>query len=149
MDKQENRLESIKDEKKGMNTMDFVLGALIGGVVGAACALYLAPKSEKDIRSTLNGQAALLKQKGEELRHVAFSKGSDLVAIAKDKTTNLSKNIYKETMNKEDEFRAKEVQNNRTEYVSIKPFQSSHEDIQKKLEEAQKALDEQEKKIKA
>ena len=40
-----------------MNTKDFVIGALIGGIVGAASALLLAPKSGKELRQDLNHQA--------------------------------------------------------------------------------------------
>ncbi|MGV3487537.1 MAG: YtxH domain-containing protein [Tuberibacillus sp.] len=35
---------------KSTNTGSFILGAVIGGLVGAATALLLAPKSGKELR---------------------------------------------------------------------------------------------------
>lgn len=55
-------------EVKGEDTSSsFLLGALIGGLVGAAAAIFLAPKSGKELRSTLNNQAESLKEKTVQL----------------------------------------------------------------------------------
>lgn len=45
----------------------FLLGALVGGLVGAAAAIFLAPKTGKELRSTLNNQAGTLKEKTIQL----------------------------------------------------------------------------------
>jgi gas vesicle protein len=142
MGNQENRLDTVQESRmeNGSNTKTFLLGAFIGGVVGAATALFLSPKYGNEIRQTLNEQATLLKTKGEQLRHVAISKGNDLVDAAKERST----------LNKDSENGAKKEHLTEVEYVSIKPFQSSsQEDLQKKLEETKKALEDEEQKIKA
>ena len=41
-----------------MNTKDFLIGTLIGGIVGATTALFLAPKSGKELRSDISDQAS-------------------------------------------------------------------------------------------
>jgi gas vesicle protein len=49
------------------SSSSFLLGALIGGLVGAAAAIFLAPKSGREIRSTINNQAGTLKEKTVQL----------------------------------------------------------------------------------
>lgn len=49
--------------KDGINSKDFLIGTLIGGIVGATTALFLAPKSGKELRDDLNTQANALKEK--------------------------------------------------------------------------------------
>jgi len=53
--------------KNEESSSSFLLGALIGGLVGAAAAMMLAPKSGKEIRSTINNQAGSLKEKTVQL----------------------------------------------------------------------------------
>jgi gas vesicle protein len=132
-------LEERVKEPQQSNTKDFLLGALIGGVVGAATALFLAPKSGKEIRNTLN-----------ELKDVTISKGSELVSVAKDSKamfTNTT-NQVKQIVNKEKDFSEKEEHTTEIKYVPIEPYQSSHEELQRKLEEAQKAIEAEERKLK-
>jgi gas vesicle protein len=132
-------LEERVKEAQQSNTKDFLLGALIGGVVGAATALFLAPKSGKEIRNTLN-----------ELKDVTISKGSELVSVAKDSKamfTNTT-NQVKQIVNKEKDFSEKEEHTTEIKYVPIEPYQSSHEELQRKLEEAQKAIEAEERKLK-
>jgi gas vesicle protein len=40
-------------ENNNMNGKDFLLGALVGGIIGAAAALLLAPKSGKELRQDI------------------------------------------------------------------------------------------------
>jgi gas vesicle protein len=141
MSNQELRSEAQEEnsrESQQSSTKDFLLGALIGGVVGAATALLLTPKSGKEIRSTFH-----------DIKDVTISKGSELVAVAKDKTifTNI-KSPTTQTMNKEKDFSEKEDYKTEIKYVPIEPYKSSHEELQRKLEEAQKALEAEEQKIK-
>ncbi|TDL77506.1 YtxH domain-containing protein [Rhodococcus qingshengii] len=53
----------LNQNKSEDSSSSFLLGALIGGLVGAAAAIFLAPKSGKDLRSTINNQAETLKEK--------------------------------------------------------------------------------------
>jgi gas vesicle protein len=130
--------EERSKENQQSGTKDFLLGALIGGVVGAATALLLAPKSGKDIRSTFH-----------DIKDATLSKGSELVAVAKDsKLFSNTTSHAKQMMNKEMDFSEKEEHTTEVKYVPIEPYQTSHEELQRKLEEAQRALDAEEQKIK-
>lgn len=84
------------DEK--LHAKDFVIGALVGGIVGAAVALLLAPKAGSELRNDVAVQAVTLKDKGIELSETAKDKtvqlstqlkeqSSTLVGIVKAKTT--------------------------------------------------------------
>ncbi|SDN54218.1 YtxH domain-containing protein [Alkalicoccus daliensis] len=44
-------------EESVMNTKDFFIGALIGGLVGASTAFLVTPKSGREIREGINEQA--------------------------------------------------------------------------------------------
>jgi gas vesicle protein len=57
----------LNQNKSEDSSSSFLLGALIGGLVGAAAAIFLAPKSGKDLRSTINNQAETLKEKTVQL----------------------------------------------------------------------------------
>lgn len=77
--------DSIYEEER-VNMKDFVIGALVGGIVGAAAGLLLAPKSGKDLRSDVAVQAVHLKDKS-----------ADFSTSAKDKTAQLSKQIQEQS----------------------------------------------------
>lgn len=53
--------------KSESSSGSFLLGALIGGLVGAAAAIYLTPKLGKDLRTTFSSQADALKEKTAQL----------------------------------------------------------------------------------
>lgn len=76
--------------KEGMNGKDFVLGTLIGGIVGAAAALFLAPKSGKELRDDLGVQASVVKEKTDKLTTEAKEKSAEYVSIAKDKASTIT-----------------------------------------------------------
>ncbi|GER66443.1 hypothetical protein BpJC7_07140 [Weizmannia acidilactici] len=69
-----------------MSTKDFLTGAIVGGVVGAAVALMLAPKSGKELREDLNGQMEAIKGKTDGWREFAAEKGTKLASQAAEKT---------------------------------------------------------------
>lgn len=75
---------------KNSNGKDFIIGSLIGGLVGAATALFLAPKSGKEMRSNLGQQASVMKERTGKMTNDAFEKGSEFAAVAKDKTSSLT-----------------------------------------------------------
>ena len=60
-------------------------------------ALFLAPKSGKELRGDLNGQAYLLREKTESLRETAIEKGSEITSTVKDKTSALSKKVSEQS----------------------------------------------------
>lgn len=75
----------------------FLFGAIVGGVIGAAAALFLAPKTGKEMRSDLSTQAVQLKDKGIELSSVAKEKATEITAVAKDKTDEVTKTIQEQS----------------------------------------------------
>jgi gas vesicle protein len=102
------------NNNQNIDSKDFMIGALVGGMLGAAAALLLAPKAGKELRSDLNEQAVYLKDKSNEFSHLAREKSSNIVRTVseqsnqvatkvKDLTTNLRKDI--------DKWRAKEEEN--------------------------------------
>jgi gas vesicle protein len=73
---------SNQNNENNINAKDFIIGTFVGGIVGAATALLLAPKSGKELRTNLNDQAIVLKDKSGEL-----------ASKAKDTSQSLAKNI--------------------------------------------------------
>lgn len=91
-----------------INSKDFIIGTLIGGMVGATAALLLAPKSGKELRDDINQGATQAKDmaydwkdvaqvKGSELKEVAYDKGSELKQKAKESTGEIAKNVTDKT----------------------------------------------------
>lgn len=76
-----------------MNTKDFLIGTLIGGIVGASAALLLAPKSGKELRSDISEQAQIAKEKTTALTSTAYEKGNEWAQIAKDKSSDIAKTV--------------------------------------------------------
>lgn len=85
------------DNRDSINSKDFMIGALIGGIVGAAAALFLAPKSGRELRSNINEGAKYLSDKTEKMRQTAVEKGSELAEVAKIKTSQLTDSVSKQS----------------------------------------------------
>lgn len=107
-------MSNNNNNNQNIDSKDFMIGALVGGMLGAAAALLLAPKAGKELRSDLNEQAVYLKDKSNEFTHLAREKSSNIVRTVseqsnqvatrvKDLTSNLRKDI--------DKWRAKEEEN--------------------------------------
>jgi gas vesicle protein len=110
------------NNNQNIDSKDFIIGALVGGMLGAAAALLLAPKAGKELRSDLNEQAVYLKDKSNEISHLAREKSSNIVRTVseqsnqvatkvKDLTSNLRKDI--------DKWRSKEEENDSEFYGEI------------------------------
>lgn len=79
--------DSFYDEHEESGAGSFLLGAVVGGVIGAAAALFLAPKTGKEMRDDLSSQAVHLKEKGIEISTIAKDKATEYSAVAKDKAS--------------------------------------------------------------
>jgi len=75
----------------------FLMGALVGGVIGAAAALFLAPKTGREMRDDFSEQAVQLKNKGIELSAVAKDKATEITSVAKEKTDGLTKSFQEQS----------------------------------------------------
>jgi gas vesicle protein len=117
--------EYVSKENSQRNNEDssssFLLGALVGGVVGAVAAMLLAPKSGHEIRSTINNQAETIKEKTIQLMN------------KKKEADDLLEEITYIPIGNSGE----KSDNNKVDNL----------DINQKLEEAKKAFEEEEKKV--
>lgn len=149
--------------EESMNTKDFVIGALIGGIIGAGAALLLAPKPGKELISDISEQASVLKDKTSKIRDTAMEKGTVLAGTAKEKTTALSSTVSKqssEIVNKVKGFTSKNKEENQSDNVTEDAAESintaynegfpegnspvNDTEIQLKLDETKQAFDETE-----
>ena len=164
----ETRENNQNRNKENHTSKNFIAGAVIGGVVGAAAALLLAPKAGKEIRSGLNNQMNNLLEKTTQLSDDVFEKSNGLAAATKEKTALLSKAVVqqsKEIVNKAKGLTSDSIdeqEESETSYIPINNTASKintqkddvntsadqETDIMKKLEEAQRAFDEAENSIK-
>ncbi|WP_203246626.1 YtxH domain-containing protein [Sporosarcina beigongshangi] len=90
--------DSFYEEEKGNSSAgSFLCGALVGGIIGAATALFLTPKSGSEMRVDFTAQAVQLKDKSIEISSVAKEKATELTSVAKEKTGELSKTIQEQS----------------------------------------------------
>lgn len=82
--------DTFYDEKEDSGAGSFLFGAVVGGVIGAAAALFLAPKTGKEMRDDLSTQAGQIKDKSIELSAIAKEKATEYGSVAKDKATEYS-----------------------------------------------------------
>lgn len=143
---------AVNDRNKddNINAKDFLIGSLVGGIVGTLAALLLAPKSGKELRSDLNNQAHVLREKTDQIRSTAMVKSGELGSSVKEKTSELSRKVSEQSVGlvhkvtgRKDEVN-EIVTNNAVDELFEQDPQS---DIQRKLEETKKAFDETESKI--
>ncbi|WP_141433783.1 YtxH domain-containing protein [Bacillus sp. 03113] len=150
----ERNIENI-DQEEQINTKDFLIGALVGGIVGATAALLLAPKSGKELLNDINVQASSIKEKGDNIRKVVKLRGVELATTAKDKTENISQAVVEQSshlLNKvkkiksdilsESELAVSEPIEDEEDFISL----NNQEEIKQKLDETKKVLDEAESK---
>ncbi|MCH7322437.1 YtxH domain-containing protein [Solibacillus sp. MA9] len=80
-----------------IHAKDFIIGALVGGIVGAATALLLAPKAGSELRSDVAIQAVTLKDKGIELSGTAKEKTVQLSSQLKEQSTTIVEKVKSKT----------------------------------------------------
>lgn len=88
--------EAIYGDEK-IHAKDFVIGALVGGIVGAAVALLLAPKAGSELRNDVAVQAVTLKDKSIELSGTAKEKTAQLSSQLKEQSTTLVEKVKAKT----------------------------------------------------
>ncbi len=154
MTQQQNQNQNQANDNNNINSKDFMIGTLIGGIVGAATALLLAPKSGKDLRNDLNEQAGVLKEKTGQWKDSAVEKSNEFAAVAKEKSSAISKSVQEQSNNVVGKIKSYRSENNPQEEVSeglqdVSVGESTSiqetEDVNRKLEDTKKAFDETEK----
>jgi gas vesicle protein len=73
-----NRLEGVK-EMSEKNTRYFFLGAVLGGLVGAAVALLAAPKTGREMRAELLSSLEKASGKGKDLYIAVKNQTGDMM----------------------------------------------------------------------
>ncbi|MFS0864512.1 YtxH domain-containing protein [Fredinandcohnia sp. 179-A 10B2 NHS] len=112
------------------NGSTFILGAIVGGIVGAATALVLAPKTGQELRQKLNEQASIVKEKTNSFSKTLAEQSNQLLTKTKEPKEPAIEEVFDEVDNSE---------------PGIQVEDSSNEQLfQEKLAEAQKALEDAE-----
>ncbi|WP_404329568.1 YtxH domain-containing protein [Mesobacillus maritimus] len=133
-----------KDDSR-TNSRDFLVGAFIGALAGAAAALLFAPKSGRDLRTTINGQTNNILEKTDKVKEKALSKSNELANVAKEKASSVVHSVSHQSHELLEKVRDKQVLDESDRDSA--DFQNSSEEIQRKLEETQRAFDETESKL--
>ncbi|PLS14870.1 hypothetical protein CVD28_25450 [Bacillus sp. M6-12] len=84
---------AYQDEQENINSKDFLIGALIGGIVGAAAALFMAPKSGRELRENINGLRQTAMEKGNGFAEAARSKTSAVTEAVTSKSSGLMNKV--------------------------------------------------------
>ncbi|MGM0903341.1 MAG: YtxH domain-containing protein [Bacillota bacterium] len=134
-----------KDDSR-TNSRDFLVGAFIGALAGAAAALLFAPKSGKDLRTTINGQTINILEKTDKVKEKALSKSNELATVAKEKASSVVHSVSHQSQELLEKVRDKQVLDESVNRDSA-DFHNSSEEIQRRLEETQRAFDETESKL--
>ncbi len=148
-----NSFESVQEHGDNhINAKDFLIGTLVGGIVGALTALFLAPKSGKELRGDFNDQAYLLRGKTDHLRETAFEKSSELTSTVIDKTSAISKKVSEQSAGLVNKVKGLKSEGGDEQSNGGNPIDQLFEpnvdsDIQRRLEETKKAFDDMESKI--
>ncbi|UXH43824.1 YtxH domain-containing protein [Rossellomorea vietnamensis] len=150
----QNQNQNQTNDSNNINSKDFMIGTLIGGIVGAAAALLMAPKSGKDLRNDINEKTVVLKEKTGQWKDTAVEKSNELAAVAKEKSSALTKSVQEQSNNVVGKLKTYRTNNNELQEtneelqavsaVGTTPADET-EDVNQKLEETKKAFDETEK----
>ena len=84
-------------EEETVNMKDFVIGAFVGGIVGAAVGLLLAPKAGRDLRTDVATQAVNIREKSLVLSSTAKEKTAQLSSQIKEQSTQLVDKVKTKT----------------------------------------------------
>lgn len=76
-----------------MSGKDFLIGALVGGIIGAGAALLLAPKSGKELRVDLTEGYHTATKKTQELAKSVGEKSEYIVGKVKEVASNVKEDI--------------------------------------------------------
>lgn len=96
-DYQRKQTDDFYNDDSSSNAGSFLFGALVGGVIGAAAALFLTPKSGSEMREDFSAQAGQIKDKSIEISAVAKDKATEFTSVAKEKTGEISKTLQEQS----------------------------------------------------
>jgi gas vesicle protein len=100
-------MSNDQDQNQNINSKDFLLGTLLGGLVGASVALLFAPKSGRELRQDINQGAHYVRDRAEEWKDVAYEKGSEWREVAKEKTDQFSSTVSEKVKQSKEQWQDK------------------------------------------
>ncbi|GAA0291413.1 gas vesicle protein [Gracilibacillus halotolerans] len=120
--------------QENINSKDFLIGALIGGMAGAALALIFAPKSGKELRGDINQGASYVKDRASEWKDVAAVKGNEWMDKAKQQSQQLGDTVSQKSQDLTQKFKeTKDTLQNKV---------TNNNDPEKAAEEVARAIEE-------
>ncbi|MCC3357987.1 YtxH domain-containing protein [Bacillus sp. REN16] len=122
---------------------NFILGTIVGAAVGAATALFLAPKTGQDLRKQINDQASVVKEKTNTLTKTISDQSNQILTKVKDFKAPAGQN-EPDLGQVNQELEADDSTAAPTE-TNLEDHAENKELFQEKLAEAQQALTEAEK----
>ncbi len=80
----------MSENNNNINSKDFLLGAVMGTVLGAVTALLLAPKSGRELRSDISEQYRQVSTKTQEIASNVGAKTKELAETVGEKSQELA-----------------------------------------------------------
>ncbi|MFD1739302.1 YtxH domain-containing protein [Bacillus salitolerans] len=117
------------------NGKDILIGAIVGGVIGAATALFLAPKAGQDLRKELNKQAVVVKNRTNQIGKDVYKKGTELADYAKEQSMVLTKALSEQTNQLRDKLNSGSDQENDTVQELKETGESKLDELKDEVEE--------------
>lgn len=75
--------------ENNMNGKDFLLGVVVGGIIGAATALLLAPKSGSELRADLRETAGTVTARTQEIAHQVGERSQQIARTVGSQTAEI------------------------------------------------------------
>ncbi|WP_139822707.1 YtxH domain-containing protein [Tuberibacillus sp. Marseille-P3662] len=76
--------QNDQTNNSSLNVKDFLIGGLIGGIVGASTAFLTAPKPGKDVRRDLADQSVAIKNRSSDFARTVSEQSSKVSDKAKE-----------------------------------------------------------------
>ncbi len=76
-----------------MNGKDFLLGAVVGGVIGAITALLLAPKPGEELRADIKDTVNTVSNKTQEIAGQVSDRSQSLAKNVSERSQGIAKNV--------------------------------------------------------
>jgi gas vesicle protein len=76
---------------------DFIIGAVVGGLLGAMAALLLAPKSGRELRQDITEQYSTVSDKTQQIASTVSEKTLQIANTVGEKTASIAKTATTQT----------------------------------------------------
>lgn len=126
------------ESNNNMNGKDFVIGALLGGIIGAGVALLLAPKSGRELRVDLSDGYQTAAKKTQALAKNMGEQTETLVGKVKEVASNVKEDVTRWKASSAEGL--KDVQEETTVTVQklTEETVAALDEVKEKVEEAKK-----------